>query len=51
MKRLLFLALWLPVLAFADTYTGDVTWQDTTPQSAQYSPSYNVEWRVNGGNL
>jgi len=49
MKKLLFLALWLPIIAFADTYSGDVTWQDNTPQSAQYTPSYNVEWRINGG--
>ena len=49
MKKLLFLALWLPIMAFADTYSGDVTWQDNTPISAQYTPSYNVEWRINGG--
>ena len=49
MKKLLFLLLCFPVLAFADTYSGDITWADATPTSAQYSPSYNVEWRVNGG--
>ena len=49
MKKILFLALLLPILAYADTYTGIVTWTDSTPLSAQYTPAYNVEWRINGG--
>jgi len=49
MKKLLFLALLLPVLAFADTYEGKVLWDDNTPQSTHYSPTYNVEWRINNG--
>ena len=51
MKKILFLVLWLPILVLADTYSGDVTWLDNTPQSAQYTPSYNIEWRINGGTV
>ena len=50
MKKILFIALFMFAnIAFADTYSGVVTWTDSTPTSAQYTPAYNVEWRINGG--
>jgi hypothetical protein len=45
----IFSTLLFPSLAMADTYSGDVTWQDNTPTGSQYTPTYNVEWRINGG--
>jgi hypothetical protein len=50
MKKLLIgLLLFIPALVFADTYTLSASWVDSTPTGPLYTPSYNLEYRINGG--
>lgn len=36
-------------IASANNYNVGLTWTDPTPTGANYSPTYNLEYRVNGG--
>ena len=38
-----------PVVAVAGSYSVTGSWQDTTPTSSNYQPSYKAEWRLNSG--
>jgi hypothetical protein len=44
--KIFVILLLLPFSAFADTYNLAVSWTDTTPTGAQYTPAYNVEYQI-----
>jgi hypothetical protein len=45
----IFSTLLFPSLAMADTYQLSAGWTDSTPTGPNYTPAYNVEYRINGG--
>lgn len=52
MRQLLLISLLcLPIAAWAENYLVTGNWTDPTPNHEAYSPVYDVEWRINGGEI
>lgn len=41
--------MFAPMIGLAAQYSVSGTWSDPTPASAQYTPAYDAEYRINGG--